>query len=151
MGSLLLTMFLIDRLGRRTLLKTFVPLMGACHLSLVWAFSALGTASVLPKVVAMLGLTLYGSAFALSLGPIPNILTAELFPMRARSIAMSTSLGAQFAFNTMVGFLFPVLRHRFGTQAVFGFFAAVCVVATVFVNKFVPETAGKTLEQLSDE
>eukprot|EP00966_Prymnesium_polylepis_P182955 4239316-Prymnesium_polylepis.1 len=36
--------------------------------------------------------------------------------MRARSAAMSTSLGAQFLFNTMVGFSFPILRHRFGTQ-----------------------------------
>lgn len=99
----------------------------------------------------MLGITVYGVAFALSLGPIPNILTAELFPMRARSVAMSTSLGAQFLFNTMVGMGFPILRHRFGTQAVFSLFAAVCFVATVFVNKFVPETAGKSLEDLADK
>lgn len=58
--------------------------------------------AVLPKIMAVLGITVYGCAFALSLGPIPNILTAELFPMRARSVAMSTSLGAQFLFNTMV-------------------------------------------------
>ena len=81
--ALLLTMALIDRLGRRTLLLSFVPMMGICHLSLVWALSAMGSAARLPKVVAMLGITLYGMAFALSLGPIPNILTAELFPVSA--------------------------------------------------------------------
>ena len=71
--------------------------------------------------------------------------------MRARSVAMSVSLGAQFLFNTMVGFGFPILRHRFGTQAVFGFFASVCFVAWAFVHRFVPETSGKSLEQISDE
>ena len=48
-------------------------------------------------------ITIYGSAFAFGFAPIPNILTAELFPMRARSAAMSVSLGAQFLCNTMVG------------------------------------------------
>ncbi|KAL1526166.1 hypothetical protein AB1Y20_014894 [Prymnesium parvum] len=149
--SLLLTMVLIDRVGRRKLLQSFVPLLGLCHLALVWAFSAMSDAAVLPKVVAVLGITVYGCAFALSLGPIPNILTAELFPMRARSMAMSTSLGSQFLFNTMVGMGFPILRHAFGTRAVFGMFAIVCFAATIFVSKFVPETKGEALERISEK
>lgn len=57
----------------------------------------------------------YGVAFSLSLGPVPNILSAELFPMRSRAAAMSVSLAAQFACNTAVGMLFPVARARLGS------------------------------------
>lgn len=147
--ALLLTMALIERWGRRKLLQTFVPLMGACHLLLALAFGFLGSTAILPRIAAIAAISLYGVAFALSLGPIPNILTAELFPMRARSASMSVSLGAQFLFNTIVGFAFPILRYRLGTSAVFGGFSTVCFAAWLFVRRFVPETKGVSLEQLA--
>merc|ERR550514_1324670 len=116
----------MDRVGRRALLLWFVPLMGLCHVALAGALGAMGAGAVLPRVVALLSICLYGVFFALGIGPIPNILSAELFPMRARSAAMAFSLGSQFMFNTMVGMGFPILRHTLGTQKVFGIFASVC-------------------------
>jgi len=149
--SLLLTAVLIDRVGRRKLLQTFVPIMALCHFGLAAAFSFMGVPTVWPRVLAVAAITMYGSAFAFSLGPIPNILTAELFPMRARSAAMSASLAAQFLFNTCVGFGFPILRHKLGAQAVFSGFGAVCVLAALFVQRFVFETKGASLEQLASK
>uniref|UniRef100_A0A7S0J4Y5 Major facilitator superfamily (MFS) profile domain-containing protein n=1 Tax=Calcidiscus leptoporus TaxID=127549 RepID=A0A7S0J4Y5_9EUKA len=111
----------------------------------------MGSSLMWPRVLAMGAICVYGSAFAFSLGPIPNILTAELFPMRAKSAAMAASLGAQFFFNTCVGMGFPILRHKIGAQAVFTGFGAVCFVAWLFVNRFVFETKGASLEQLSSK
>jgi len=147
--ALLLTMALIERWGRRRLLQTFVPLMGSCHLLLALSFGFLASPSPLPRLAAIAAISVYGVAFALSLGPIPNILSAELFPMRARSSCMAVSLGSQFLFNTIVGFTFPILRYHLGTRAVFAGFSAVCLAAWVFVGRFVPETKGSSLEQLS--
>jgi len=151
--SLLLAMRLMDAdgWGRKTLLKTFVPGMAACLFALAASFSLVNGASssVLPGALALACLCLYGSFFVLSLGPIPNILTAELFPSRCRSAAMACSLGSQFLFNTVVGLAFPVLRQRFGSAPVFAGFGGVCVLAWFFTERFVPETKGRALEDLA--
>lgn len=102
-----------------------------------------------PGAVALACLSLYGVFFNLSLGPVPNILTSELFPARCRSAAMATSLGFQFFFNTCVGLLFPVLKSQFGPSSVFGGFAAVSVASWVFAAKLVPETKGRSLEEMA--
>jgi len=149
--SLLLTMALMDRVGRRRLLQVFVPLMGVCHFALAASFSYMTTSAILPRLVAVASICMYGCAFALSLGPIPNILTAELFPLKARSSGMAVSLGAQFFFNTLVGMGFPVLRHKLGTHTVFAGFGGVCLIAWLFINRFVPETKGASLEGLSSK
>lgn len=153
--ALFLAMKLMDSMGRRRLLQAFVPVMGASLLGLAGVFSVLGGSigsgvKWIPSAVALACIMTYGCSFALSLGPIPNILTSELFPTRCRSAAMSASLGAQFAANTAVGLAFPVLRHKFGTRAVFAGFGVTCAVAWLFINRFVPETKGLALEDLSD-
>jgi hypothetical protein len=100
--ALLVAMQLMDGLGRRALLLTFVPAMGVCLAAMAAAVSgALGTGSV-AGAVALTATCVYGVVFVLSLGPVPNILTAELFPARVRSAAMACSLGAQFGANALV-------------------------------------------------
>jgi len=101
--ALFFAMSLMDRMGRRRLLQVFVPLMGVCLASLCSVFSFMQPGAAIPGVVALISICLYGSFFVLSLGPIPNIISAELFPLRARSAAMAGSLGSQFVFNTLVG------------------------------------------------
>jgi hypothetical protein len=171
-----LAMRLMDSLGRKALLARFVPLMAACLLGLAGVFQVLGAQSAgaqstggaaalaagplgaamlaklpvwVPGAAALMCLSLYGVAFNLSLGPVPNILTAELFPARCRSAAMAASLGAQFLANTAVGLLFPVLRHRFGPTKVFAGFAGVCAVTWAGAARFVPETKGRALEDMA--
>lgn len=149
--TMFLTMRLMDLLGRRELLRIFVPLLALCHLALGASFAMSASASLLPRLLGVLSVMLYGIFFSLGLGPIPNILTAELFPPRARSAAMACSLGTQFVFNTLVSLLFPVLRERLGSQTVFFGFSAICALATLFVTAFVPETKGVSLEELAAE
>ena len=133
------TMALMDTYGRRSLLLAFMPVMGASLLALALA----GPSSPLLAVAATCA---YGCAFSLSLGPIPNIMTAELFPMHARAAAMTASLAVQFVSNTLVGFCFPPLRAAMGTRTVLCGFAAVCILGTTFAWRCVPETRRTKLE-----
>jgi hypothetical protein len=150
--ALLLAMRLMDSVGRRTLLKTFIPCLSLCLFALAGVFSHLSRLPPnvdlgwLPPTVALVGLTVYGVVFSLSLGPIPNILSSELFPSRCRSAAMTCSLASQYMFNTLVGFAFPLLKHRFGSHVVFGGFGSMCLLAYFFVHMFVPETSGLLLQ-----
>lgn len=148
--SLFLAMSLMDKLGRRRLLQLFVPLMGMCLAGLATSFSFMASGGAFAAALAMTSVCLYGSFFVLSLGPIPNILTSEVFPTRVRSPAMSMSLFSQFFFNALVGMAFPILRHKLGTQAVFATFSTMCLLCWLFVNKFVPETKGMSLEKLAE-
>mmetsp|Transcript_63411 Transcript_63411/g.143030 ORF Transcript_63411/g.143030 Transcript_63411/m.143030 type:complete len:416 (+) Transcript_63411:818-2065(+) len=167
--AIFLAMRLMDVLGRRKLLKTFIPGLAACLFTLSAVFTALTSpppvgglgafvaqglgafAAWAPGALALLCICLYGMCFQLSLGPIPTILSSEVFPSRCRSAGMACSLGSQFFFNTMVGLAFPVLRHRFGSSAAFAVFGAVCLVAWAFCDRFVPETSGLALEELSSK
>ena len=134
------TMNLMDSYGRRSLLMAFVPIMGASLL-------ALACAGANTPILAVAATCVYGCAFSLSLGPIPNILTSEMFPMHARAAAMSVSLGVQFACNTLVGFFFPLLRAKIGTSAVLVVFATVCFIGSFFTWRFVPETRGLSIDE----
>merc|ERR1719316_1037740 len=82
--------------------------------------------------MALVAIALYGIFFNLSLGPVPNIYTAESFPARARSAAMTVSLCAQFLAHAMVSFWFPVLMASRGAPAVLYSFAGICGVAGLF-------------------
>jgi len=145
--AMLATISLMDRLGRRSLLLRFIPLMALSHLALAASLLHMASASsALPAAAAVVALCGYGVAFSLSLGPIPNILTSELFPMRARAAAMSVSLAAQFVCNTAVGAGFPALRASLGSGGVFFAFAAVCAAGWLVTAVAVPETKGRALE-----
>ena len=144
--AMFLTMALMDAWGRRRLLSTFVPAMGACLLLLA---AALGRSSAVSAGLSLAAISLYGVAFALCLGPIPNIYTAESFPHRARSAAMTVSLGAQFVAHAAVSYYFPVLVASHGPKAVFAAFAAVCAAAWLFVRLAVEETKQASLEDIA--
>lgn len=144
--ALFVTMALMDTWGRRRLLSTFVPAMGLCLAGLAAALGARGPGAAAASLAAI---SLYGVFFGLSLGPIPNIYTAESFPTHARSAAMTASLAAQFASHAAVSFYFPVVVARRGPRAAFAAFAAVCGVTWVFVRAAVPETAQASLEDLA--
>jgi SP family arabinose:H+ symporter-like MFS transporter len=76
------------------------------------------------------------------------ILTPEIFPNRIRGRAVSIAVFANWATNAVSAFLFPWFVSRFGMHVGFFVFAAICVVATVFFWRFVPETKGKSLEEI---
>ena len=145
--AMFLTMALMDTWGRAKMLRVFSPAMGLCLAALGLS---LGSSSGVAATVALLAIALYGIFFNLSLGPVPNIYTAESFPARARSAAMTVSLCAQFLAHAMVSFWFPVLMASRGAPAVLYSFAGICGVAGLFACTLA-ETKQASLEAIASE
>jgi sugar porter (SP) family MFS transporter len=146
----LVALWLVDRLGRKPLLLTGTAGMaiGFVLLGAVFKFGLSGW-YVLLIMLACVG------AYAISLGPLPWLIMSEIFPTRLRSKAMaigSISVWLSlFVANQFFPFLVAYFERKFGTSAgVFWVFAAVCGVAFAFGWQMVPETKGKSLEEIAE-
>merc|ERR1739838_828207 len=92
---------------------------------------------------------IYIIGFAVGPGPVPWIITTELFTQEARPAATQLSCGANWTANFVIGILFPVVISTIGPY-VFLIFMAVCATITVFLWFFMPETQGKTFGEISE-
>jgi len=140
----LIALSVIDRLGRRPLL---IGGMAAVVLTL-------GTAGVLfslgntPGLLLVLVLGVYIASVALSICAVIWVLTPEIFPTRVRGKAMSIATLSNWGTNAMSAQLFPWYVATLGMHVGFFTFAGICLIATVFFWRFVPETKGKSLEDI---
>jgi len=146
--ALILASRLMDKMGRKKLLTTFTPIMSLSLISLASAFKFLEPGSALRGGIAVASIMVYGVTFCLSLGPIPSILSSEVFQQKYRSIGMSTSIFAQWTFNALVTLYFPVVQSKIGTENCLWLFAGMCAASGVFAKLRVEETKGKSLEEL---
>ena len=105
-------------------------------------------------VISLLAILLFIGSFAMSMGPVVWVMLSEMFPNNVRSVAMSIAVAAQWLFNALVANSFPLVNESALNQNTFNgalpyfIFASFCVVAMIFVLKLVPETKGKTLEEM---
>jgi SP family xylose:H+ symportor-like MFS transporter len=104
-------------------------------------------------LVALIFMLMYVAFFAMSWGPVTWVLLSEIFPNSIRG-AMSIAVAAQWIANWLVSFTFPILNDNQALTRIFnhGFsywiYGLMGIVAAIFVWKLVPETKGKTLEQI---
>jgi SP family galactose:H+ symporter-like MFS transporter len=139
---------LVDRWGRRPLLLAGLTGMIVNLLSLAVASHEGTTAGWLgAATVACIGL--YIVCFAFSLGPIVWLMISEIFPNRIRARAASVSTAANWLANFAVSLTFPLLRANLGSSLTFALYALLGVMAIAFVARRVPETRGKTLEEIA--
>lgn len=146
-SATLVSMWLIDKVGRRTLL-----LVGAAAMTVLQA--AIGTVFLAdaPNGPLLLALILgYVAFFAVSFGTVAYVLISEIFPTRVRGAAASVATFALWGGNFFVSQFFPILVDGIGSSATFYLFAGICAVALVFVIALVPETKGRTLEQIEHD
>ena len=107
-------------------------------------------------VISLLAILVFIGSFAMSMGPVVWVMLSEMFPNNVRSVAMSIAVAAQWLFNALVANSFPLVNDSALNQSSFNgalpyfIFASFCVVAMVFVWKLVPETKGKTLEEMEE-
>lgn len=139
----LLAIFTVERLGRKPLL-----IVG----SLLMAIGALGVAITnvisMPAYVAVVSILLYSAAFMFSWGPICWVYMAELFPNTIRSQATAIAVAFQWISNFVVSSTFvPLYNHSHALAYII--YGVICLIAALFVWKLVPETKGKTLEQIT--
>jgi SP family xylose:H+ symportor-like MFS transporter len=139
----ILAMFLVDTLGRRWLMLMGCIGIGASNLLCALAYSK-GWHGV-----AFLTLTLSAIAcYALTLAPVTWVLIAEIFPNRLRSHGVSASVSALWIASFLLTYTFPALNRLLGTGGVFLSYGIICLGGAVLVLFGVPETAGRTLEDI---
>jgi hypothetical protein len=102
--------------------------------------------------IFVLTLTLSAIAcYAMSLGPVTWVLISEIFPNRIRGPAVSIAVSALWTACFLLTFTFPMLSQRLETAGTFWLYSAICLAGLVFILLRVPETKGKTLEQIEHE
>ena len=138
-----LAMVLVDRIGRRLMMLAGCIGIGVSHLLCAWAYHAQwrGTAVLILTLSAI-------ACYALTLAPVTWVLIAEIFPRRIRSHGISTAVSALWVASFLLTFTFPLLNQLLGTAGIFVTYGVICLVGFVFVAVFVPETKGRTLEQI---
>ena len=147
----LVAVFTVERVGRKPLL-----ILG----SIGMAIGAFGVALTFgnPRLnfVTAMSITIYSASFMFSWGPICWVYIAEIFPNTIRGAAVAVAVAFQWIFNFIVSSTFVPMFNmhivpgdNFGHWFTYGLYGAVCVAAALFVWRLVPETKGKTLEEIS--
>jgi len=143
----LIAMYLIDRIGRKILIITGSAGMTLMLLGLSALYFS-DNASGIAVLILILG---YIAFFAASLGPALWVVAAELFPNRLRNKGMSVAIVALWIACTIVTIVFPVMLEKLSGGVTFLIFAFICLGSLIFTLKYVPETKGKSLEQIEQE
>ena len=142
----LVAMFTVDRWGRKKLM-----LFGSIGLAVTYIL--LGSAfyfqlkgiAVLTLVVIAIGI------YAMSLAPIVWVILSEIFPNRVRGAAMALATFALWIACFILTFTFPLLNKSFGAAGTFWVYAGICILGFLFVLRKLPETKGKSLEEIERE
>ena len=146
----LFSVFMLDKVGRRKLyfagIIGMIPslaLLGACfHFK-----EALGPN--LP-VFAVLSIVAYIISIAISLAPLGWLLISEVFPLNVRGVGMSIGSLAHWGFNAVVAFTFLKLVNSLGIDYTFYMYAFICLAGLVWGYYYIPETKGKSLEDIEN-
>jgi SP family xylose:H+ symportor-like MFS transporter len=132
----------VDRWGRRPLLVT-----GSIGMALgMFAISALAFCDVI-GVWTLVFIIVYTASFMMSWGPICWVLISEIFPNRIRGQAVAVAVAAQWAANYLISSTYPPMM-TFSGGLTYGFYGLMALLSALFVWKMVPETKGKTLEEM---
>lgn len=148
----LVAIFTVEKIGRKPLL-----IWG----SIGMAAGAFGVAAsnllAVPPIVPVVSIMVYSASFMFSWGPICWVLIAEIFPNTIRSAAVAIAVAFQWIFNFIVSSTFVPMYNmqlgamgdKFGHMFAYALYGVICVVAAWFVFRLVPETKGKTLEEMT--
>merc|ERR1711907_764250 len=96
----------------------------------------------------VLALMLYVSGYQIGFGPVTWVVISEIFPLRVRSTAFSIATASNFSSNIVVAFLFSSLQSWLTVSGAYALYASFSVASLVFVWFMVPETKGRTLEEI---
>jgi len=164
-----IAMFTVDKLGRKPLLIIggVGMLVGFLIMGFTLYFSdysqinsaGLPTISTFEGIMSLIGVLIFIGAFAMSMGPIVWVLLSEIFPNKIRSAAMAVAVAAQWLANYFVSQSFPIVVESDANRLImdggtwnnalpYFLFSGFIVIIIWFVWKYIPETKGKTLEEM---
>jgi sugar porter (SP) family MFS transporter len=136
----------VDRAGRRPLM-----LFGSAALAFIYIamgfcyFYGVKGLPMLLLVLAAIG------CYAMSLAPVTWVVISEIFPNRIRGAAMAVAVSSLWIACFLLTYTFPMLNAKLGSAGTFWLYAGICVAGFVFIKFKLPETKGKTLEQIERE
>ncbi len=141
-GFTVVAILTVDKWGRKPLLIT-----GSAGMAVgMFAISALAFNNVI-GISTLVFIIIYTASFMMSWGPICWVLIAEIFPNKIRGQAVGIAVAAQWAANYLISSTYPAMME-FSGGLTYGFYGAMAVLSALFVWKMVPETKGKSLEEM---
>lgn len=139
----LVAIFTVDKFGRKPLL-----IIGSTGMAIgMFAIGALAYFQII-GISTLIFIVIYTAAFMMSWGPICWVLISEIFPNTIRGKAVAIAVAAQWVANFIVSSTFPVLEH-FSITFTYVLYGVMSLLSALFVWKMVPETKGKTLEEMT--
>ncbi|MBR6197732.1 MAG: D-xylose transporter XylE [Bacteroidaceae bacterium] len=149
LGFTCVAIFTVEKLGRKPLLIVGSLGMALGAIGVACTFDGAINGEETKQLLCMISLMVYSASFMFSWGPICWVLIAEVFPNTIRGGAVAIAVAFQWIFNWIVSTSFVPMANSLGYAFVYTLYGIICVVAAVFVWKLVPETKGKTLEDMT--
>lgn len=138
----LIAIFTVDKWGRKPLL-----IVGSAGMAIgMFAIAALSYFQII-GISTLVFIIIYTASFMMSWGPICWVLISEIFPNKIRGKAIAVAVAAQWAANYFISSTYPSMMEFSGAMT-YGFYGLMSIVSLIFVWKMVPETKGKTLEEM---
>ncbi len=138
----LIAIFTVDKWGRKPLL-----IVGSAGMAIgMFAIAALSYFQII-GISTLVFIIIYTASFMMSWGPICWVLISEIFPNKIRGQAVAIAVAAQWTANYLISSTYPAMME-FSGAFTYGFYGVMSVLSLLFVWKMVPETKGKTLEEM---
>ena len=150
----LITVFTVDRFGRKLLLYIGISVMLVALIALTIGFLFMGSddgggGELSPtQTVVLVAMFIYIGGYQIGFGPISWLLISEVFPLEVRGQAVALAVQNNFFWNVVTTYMFPVEEQLIGPSFTFLIFTGICAYSLYFVYRNVPETKGLTLEQI---
>ena len=133
----------VDKVGRRKLM-----LMGSAGLAITCTVLGTGYYEQSHGIYMLILVVAAIACYSMSLAPVTWVVISEIFPNRIRGTAMSVAVMSLWASSFILTYTFPLVDHGLGAAVTFWIYAGICVAGFVFIMRRLPETKGKTLEEI---
>ena len=138
--------YTVDKWGRRTLM-----FVGSAGLAFIYFLLGSGYFWEVSGWPMLLLVVLAIACYAMSLAPVVWVVLSEIFPVRIRGMAMALSTFFLWVASFLLTYTFPILNEAVGAAGIFWLYGGICLAGFLFIRAKLPETKGKTLEELEKE
>lgn len=147
----LVALFMVDRLGRKPLMLIGSAALTLIYVGIGWAYHAKAIGGHVPNTIFLSLVLAAIASYAISLAPVTWVIISEIFPNRIRGTAMSIAVGCLWMACFILTYTFPIFNVVLGPAGTFWIYSGICLVGLIFIILRLPETKGKSLEQIEHD